>query len=70
MRSAGSSGNTCLGKTALLDTDDSIVVSEDGHLTAVLGMKDVVVVQTPDATLVCAKDRVQDIKKLVQYVGS
>ena len=61
-------GNTCLGKTALLDTDDSIVVSEDGHLTAVLGMKDVVVVQTPDATLVCAKNRVQDLKKLVRSI--
>ena len=57
-------GNTCLGKTALLDTHGSIVVSEGGRLTAVLGMKDVVVVQTADATLVCAKSRVQDIKRL------
>ena len=59
-------GNTCLGNTALMDTNDSIVVSEDGHLTAVLGMEDVVVVQMSGATLVCAKNRVQDIKKLVR----
>ena len=62
-------GNTCLGKTALLDTGDSIVVSENGHLTAVLGMKDVVIVQTSGATLVCAKDRVQDIKRLVHSLN-
>ena len=61
-------GNTCLGKTALLDTGDSIVVSEGDHLTAVLGVKDVVIVQTPGATLVCAKSRVQDIKKLVRVL--
>ena len=57
-------GNTCLGNTALLDTHDAIIVSEGGRLTAVLGMKDVVVVQTADATLVCTKGRVQDIKRL------
>ena len=62
-------GNACLGRTALLDTDDSIVVSEGGHLTAVLGMKDVVIVQTSGATLVCAKDRVQDIKRLVHSLN-
>ena len=67
--SRDAAGNTCLGKTALLDVHDSIVVSGNGHLTAVLGMKDVVVVQTPDATLVCAKNRVQDIKNLVRSLG-
>ena len=62
-------GNTRLGRTDLLDTNDSIVVSEGDHLTAVLGMKNVVIVQTSGATLVCAKDRVQDIKKLVRTLG-
>ena len=60
------SGNTCLGSTALLDTSNSVVVSADGHLMAVLGMKDVVIVQTSAATLVCAKNRVQDIRKIVR----
>ena len=63
-------GNTRIGRTALLDTRDSIVVSENGHLTAVLGLKDVVVVQTSDATLVCAKNRVQDIRRLVRDLAS
>lgn len=59
-------GNTRLGRTAVLDARDSIIVSDNAHVTAVVGLKDVVVVHTPSATLVCAKDRVQDVKKLVK----
>ncbi|MGN0852077.1 MAG: mannose-1-phosphate guanylyltransferase [Kiritimatiellia bacterium] len=59
-------GNTRLGRTALVDTADSIVVSEGDHLTAVVGLADVVVVHTAAATLVCAKDKVQDIRRLVK----
>ena len=63
-------GNACLGQTAVLDTRDSIVVSDDNHLTALIGMKDVVVVHTAKATLVCPKDRVQDVKKLVRTLSA
>jgi mannose-1-phosphate guanylyltransferase len=34
-------------------------------LVGVIGLKDVVVIRTDDATLVCAKDKVQDVKKLL-----
>ena len=61
-------GNTCLGRTATLDTDKSIIVSEGDHLVATLGIRDLVVVHTDKATLVCAKDRVQDIKKLLKTI--
>ena len=63
---ADADGNVRLGRTALLDAHDSIVVSSEGHLTAVVGMSDVVVVHTPDATLVCPRSRAQDVKKLVR----
>ncbi len=33
--------------------------------SAVLGMHDLVVVDTPDAVLVCPRERAQDVKKLV-----
>ena len=67
---ADSNGNVCLGKTALMDAHDSIVVSSSGnHVTAVLGLSDIVVVQTPGATLVCPRSRAQDVKKLVQGIG-
>lgn len=59
-------GNTRLGRTAVLDAANSIVVSDDAHMTAVVGLSNIVVVHTPTATLVCPKDRVQDVKKLVR----
>lgn len=63
---ADAGGNTTLGETALLDVKDSIVVSDHAHVTAVIGMKDVVVVHTPRATLVCPVSRVQDVKTLLK----
>jgi mannose-1-phosphate guanylyltransferase len=52
-------------KTLLVDTAGSLVASSDPeHLIAVLGCDDLVVVHTPTATLVCRKDRAEDLKKL------
>ena len=62
-------GNTCLGRTALLDTRDTVIVSDGDHLVATIGLDGLVVVQTPTATLVCAKNRVQDIKRLLSAVS-
>lgn len=63
-------GNTMLGRAALMDTEGSIVVSSSRrHITAVLGMKDVVVVHTPEATLVCPKSKIQDVKKLAMALS-
>ncbi len=67
---ADSAGNVARGTTVLEDAQGNIVVGETGHLIALLGVKDLVVVQTPTATLVCHKDRAQDLKKLVQRVES
>lgn len=59
-------GNTSLGRTALLDTRRSVVVSDDRHLVATIGLEDVIVVHSDHATLVCAKSRAQEIKKLLR----
>ena len=45
-----------------------IVAWSDKQLLATIGLKDMIVVSTPDAVLVCAKDRVQDVKALVQIL--
>ena len=58
-------GNTRLGKTAVYDAKDSVVISTADHLAAVVGLKEVVVVHTDKVTLVCAKSKAQDIKKLL-----
>jgi mannose-1-phosphate guanylyltransferase len=58
-------GNASLGDTVLVESSGSIAVStEEGHLIACLGCENLVVVHTPDATLVCPKDRADELKKL------
>jgi mannose-1-phosphate guanylyltransferase len=49
----------------LRDTVRSVVVAQSGRLIATLGLQDSIVVDTPDALLVCRRDRAQDIKSLV-----
>jgi len=53
----------------LLDSDNNIVISEDpSHLVATLGVSNMIVIHTRDATMVCAKDDAQRIKELVGKV--
>jgi mannose-1-phosphate guanylyltransferase len=49
----------------LLDARANIVVGGDGRLTALVGVEGLVVVQAPGVTLVCAKEKAQEIKALV-----
>ncbi len=49
----------------LLDTADSVVVAHSGRLIATLGVHGVIVVDTPDAVLVCDRKRAQDLKIVV-----
>ena len=49
----------------LHDTARSVLVPHSGRLIAALGMRDVIIVDTPDVVLVCPRDRAQDVKKLV-----
>lgn len=58
------SGNVVAGNVIDIDSHDSIIYAEK-RLVATIGLKDTVVVDTPDATLVCSKDRAQDVKKVV-----
>lgn len=50
----------------LHDTSGSVVVPGSDRLVATLGLRDVVIVDTPDALLVCPRDRAQDVKQLVE----
>ncbi len=57
--------NTVVGTCENLDASGNIVLSR-GHLTALIGVKDLIVVQAAGVTLVCPKARAQDIKKMVE----
>ncbi len=49
-----------------IDAEGCVSYAEDGRLVALIGVRDLVVVQTADATLVCPKERAQDVKAIVE----
>ncbi len=63
-------GNAIRGQALCKDSQGNIVVTEAQHMVALLGVSGLIVVQTPDATLICPKDRAQDIKALVRELGA
>jgi mannose-1-phosphate guanylyltransferase len=56
-------GNTVRGTVTCQDSKNNIAIS-NGRVIALCGVENLVVVETPDAILVCHQDAVQDIKKL------
>lgn len=59
------------GATEMLDCRNSIVVTEEkDHLLALVGMENVIVAHTPDATLVCPIDQGHRIKELLDKIKS
>lgn len=54
----------------LLDSHRMLVASNDPrHVIAAIGCDDLIVIHTPDATLVCRADRAEEIKKIYGLVG-
>ena len=58
--------NVTRGDVVALDCNGSLVFAQGGRKVGVIGLKDMIVVDTPDGLLVCPKDRAQEVKKLVQ----
>src|SRR6185312_3987696 len=61
-------GNLREGDTLTVDTRNSLLRSHDRHLLATVGVDDLIVVTTPDATLVAHRDAAQDVKKIVEQL--
>ncbi len=62
-------GNVVVAKNAVLvDSFRNVVVTQDDHLLAVLGVDDCIVVHSADATLVCNKGDSQRLKELVAEI--
>ncbi len=61
-------GNVREGDTMAVDTRNSLLRSHDRHLLATVGVDDLIVVTTPDATLVAHRDAAQDVKKIVEQL--
>jgi hypothetical protein len=57
-----------VGPRADVDSSGNIVHSS-GPLVALVGVRDLVVVITPDVALVCPKDRTQEIRNLIRSLS-
>ena len=62
-------GNAVVGDVILADTSDSLIHATS-RLVGVVGLDNVVVVETADAVLVADKSRSQDVKKIVAQLQS
>jgi mannose-1-phosphate guanylyltransferase len=62
---ADAAGNTVSGPHCGVDTHNCIIRTTDDHLIATLGLDDIIVVHTPQATLVARADDENAIRELV-----
>lgn len=49
-----------------VDSRDTVLYASEGKLVALVGVEDLVVVDSPDALLVCARDRIEEVKQVVE----
>lgn len=65
LQDVDSDGNVRIGDILTVNTTNSVLYSS-GKMIAVVGMDDLVVVEAPDAIMVCRKDKAQDVKLIVE----
>lgn len=65
--SESGSGNVFVSPGAAIDATGNLI-SVPGKFTAIVGVRDLVVVETPDALLVVPRERAQDVAKLVKWL--
>ncbi|HEX5445065.1 MAG TPA: mannose-1-phosphate guanylyltransferase [Pirellulales bacterium] len=68
LHGADEHGNTVLGKHVGVDTSGTIVRGPQDHLIVTLGLRDCVIVHTPDATLVANKHDEESIRQVVKLL--
>ncbi|MBT1071743.1 mannose-1-phosphate guanylyltransferase [Pelotalea chapellei] len=63
-------GTVCINAAGniALDSSDCLIYS-DGRMVATIGVHNLIVVSTPDALLVCDRERAQDVKKIVEELS-
>jgi mannose-1-phosphate guanylyltransferase len=62
-----SDGNVFVSPGYALDASGNLI-SCHGKIAALIGVHDLIVVDTPDALLICPRDRAQDVGKIVKWL--
>jgi mannose-1-phosphate guanylyltransferase len=60
--------NIVLNAEHLSIDSEGLLIQGNGELVATIGVKNLIIIQTDDALLVCHKDRAQDVKKIVEQL--
>lgn len=55
-------------RVVAIDSSDCVIFNEDEHLIAAIGLTGIVVVRTPDATLICRADEAEKIKAMLPEI--
>lgn len=67
-RGVDEDGNTVVGRHLGIDSTGTIVHSDGDHLVVTMGLEDMLVVHTPDATLVAARTHEEAVRKVVAEI--
>lgn len=62
-------GNVFLGDAVGINVSNTIIYSS-GRTVAAMGVDNLIIVETPDAVLVCPKDRAQNVGKITEFLKS
>jgi mannose-1-phosphate guanylyltransferase len=62
-----SRGNALRGESLVLDSEDCLLFNP-GKMTALVGLKDLLIVDTDDALLICRRDLDQKVKEIVEFL--
>ncbi len=65
MQPQDADGNTVAGLHCGVETRNCVIVADDGHLVGTVGVKDLIIIQDGNATLVADRGKEGEIKKLV-----
>lgn len=63
-------GNIANNNTLTLDSRGVCVFARGNRLVSTIGIKDTIIADTPDALLVCDRNKTQDVKRLVEKLKS
>jgi len=68
-RSRSLDGVVAVGRAEDLSSQGVLTHSTGGRLVVTIGLRDTIVVDTPDVVLVCASDRAQDVRAIVDRLA-
>jgi mannose-1-phosphate guanylyltransferase len=66
----GGKSAVLVGRTEDLGSADVLVHSSGGRLVVTIGLRDMIVVDTPDVVLVCDADRTQEVRTIVERLAA